>query len=108
MLLVKLAPAQTGNRRCANNEFSIPALRMQWGQWLAAQDGVLLTSEAKSGSQPIHNACFDGHLDLVKWLATQDGVSLGVAGAMAGGLYLTWWLMMLFILSLQKQPLAQP
>ena len=84
------------------------ALRMQWGQWLAAQDGVLLTAEAKRGSQPIHNACFDGHLDLVKWLATQDGVSLGVAGAMAGGLYLTWWLMMLFILSLQKQPLAQP
>jgi ankyrin repeat protein len=37
---------------------------------------VSLTAEDNDGWQPIHCACDNGHLELVKWLAEQDGVSL--------------------------------
>jgi ankyrin repeat protein len=30
----------------------------------------------KAGCQPIHYACDNGHLEVVKWLEEQDGVSL--------------------------------
>ena len=44
--------------------------------WLEEQEGVSLTAKDDDGWQPIHVACFGGHLELVKWLAEQEGVSL--------------------------------
>jgi hypothetical protein len=40
------------------------------------EDRVSLTAKDNGGWQPIHVACGNGHLELVKWLEEQDMVSL--------------------------------
>jgi ankyrin repeat protein len=44
--------------------------------WELIYTPASLTAENIYGCQPIHSACGRGHLELVKWLAAKDGVSL--------------------------------
>ena len=37
-------------------------------QWLTGQEGVSMAATDKKGDQPLHLACYGGHVNTAKWL----------------------------------------